>query len=118
MNKPALHSALHQLQQQNAAIRLTPKSIAIWCPGKCVPRFVRQVIAENKAEVRQMIMEGKIEVCPSAKLHRQEWGYPGEEWIAGSAVCGICQRLASIDEVRDNKSNFDKIKVSMKVESK
>lgn len=93
MNKPTLHSALYQLQQQHAAIRLTPKSIAIWCPGRPVPRFIRQTIAEHKDTVRAMVRVGRIEVCPSPALHRREWRYEAEEWTVDSATCAICQRL-------------------------
>ncbi|HEY4035883.1 MAG TPA: hypothetical protein VGL94_18150, partial [Ktedonobacteraceae bacterium] len=68
-----LHSALHQLQQLNAAIRLTPRSVAIWCPGRIVPRFIRRTIIDHKEVVRAMIRIARIEVCPSPALHRQEW---------------------------------------------
>lgn len=106
-----LHQALLQLQQLNAAIRLTPRSITIWAPNKRVPSFIRTTIAEHKAEVRQMILDCRIEVCPSAKLHRQEWHFPLEEWFVDSATCAVCQRLGAINEVMPNKSNFDKIKI-------
>jgi hypothetical protein len=91
--QPTLHSALYQLQQQKAAIRLTSKSIAIWCPGRTVPRFIRQAIAEHKETVRAMIRVGRIEVCPSPVLHRREWHFSGPEWTVDSATCAICQRL-------------------------
>jgi hypothetical protein len=110
-----LHSALYQLQALNAAIRLTPRSIAIWSPNKRLPSNVRSTIQEHKTEVRRMIEACRIEVCPSAKLHRREWHFSGPEWTVDSATCAICQRLAAISEVRANTSNFDKIKVSVRV---
>ena len=100
--KLTLHSALHQLQQLNAAIRLTPSSIAIWCPGRIVPQFIRQTIIEHKEVVMAMIRIGRIEVCPSPALHREEWD---------SGTCAICQRLAVIDQGLASRSNFDKLKV-------
>lgn len=106
-----LHTALLQLQALNAAIRLTPRSIAIWSPNKRLPSNVRSTIQEHKVEVRRMIEACRIEVCCSPKLHRQEWHYPGLEWTVDSATCAICERLAAISEVRDSKSNFDKIKI-------
>lgn len=106
-----LNAALLQLQALNVAIRLTPRSIAIWSPNTPVPCIVRRTIQEHKAEVRQMIEACRIEVCPSVAQHRQEWYFPLEQWIAGSAVCGICLRLACVGESTVNKTNFDKIKV-------
>ena len=106
-----LNAALLQLQALNVAIRLTPRSVAIWAPNTPVPRVVRSTIQEHKALVREMILDCKIEVCPSAAQHRQEWHFPLEQWIAGSAVCGVCQRLAYVGESTVNKTNFDKIKV-------
>ena len=94
--QPTLHSALYQLQRLNAAIRLTPKSVAIWCPGRTVPRFIRRVISENKDTVAAMVRLGRIEVCPSPRWHRQEWHYAGDEWTVDSAVCGVCQRLGIV----------------------
>jgi len=108
VNKPSLHSALNQLQQQHAFLRLTARSVAIWSPGRVVPRVVRQTIAEHREEVRALIRISRIEVCPSPALHRQEWHYPGPEWTTDSATCAICQRLADID-VAENRSNYEKI---------
>lgn len=114
-----LHSTLLQLQEQNAAIRLTPRSIAIWSPNKRLPSNVRSTIQEHKAEVRRMVEACRIEVCPSSKLHRCEWHFSGPaEWTVDSATCGICERLTAISEVRANTSNFEKIKVPARVESK
>lgn len=113
-----LHSALNQLQALNAMLRLTPRSIAIWSPNKAIPSLVRSTIREHKALVREMILQSKIEVCPSVAQHRAEWYFPGPEWIAYTAVCGVCQRLAYIGEPKQSKDNFDKIKVPMRVESK
>jgi hypothetical protein len=109
--QPTLHSALQQLQQLNAAIRLTPRSIAIWSPNTRVPFLVRSVVKEHRAEIRAMIQACRIEVCPSAKLHRREWYFSGPEWTTNSATCAICERLAYIGDPVANKSNFDKIKV-------
>ena len=106
-----LHSALYLLQALNAAIRLTPRSISIWSPNKRLPGNVRSTIREHKAEVRRMVEACRIEVCPSAKLHRQEWHFSGPEWTVDSATCAICERLAYIGESKPSKSNFDKIKV-------
>jgi hypothetical protein len=99
-DKFTLHAALLQLQEQHAFLRLTPNSVTIWCPGRTVPRFIRRTIQENKDTVRAMIRLGRIEVCPSPHWHRQEWHFAGEEWTIDSAVCGICQRLAYINDVR------------------
>lgn len=92
-SKPTLHSALMQLQALNAALRITPKSVAIWCPGKCVPRFIRSTIRENKDIVAAMIRIARIEVCCSPELHRHEWYFAGPEWTVESATCAICERL-------------------------
>jgi hypothetical protein len=106
-----LHQALLQLQQLNAAIRLTPRSITIWAPNKRVPSLIRSTIVEHKAEIREMIQASRIEVCPSPKWHRHEWHFPLQDWLIDSATCGVCQRLATINEVVPNKSNFEKIKI-------
>lgn len=91
-----LHSALYQLQRLNAAIRLTKSSVAIWCPGRTIPRMIRRVITENKETVRAMIRLGRIEVCPSPYWHRKEWHYANEEWTTDSATCAVCQRLGIV----------------------
>ncbi len=94
-----LHKALGYLQEQHAFLRLTPRSVAIWCPGRVVPRFIRRVITENVEAVRAMIRVGRIEVCCSPAWHRQEWRFETEEWTVDSATCAVCQRLACIDEL-------------------
>jgi hypothetical protein len=104
-----LHSALGQLQQLNAAIRLTPRSVAVWSPNTRVPCLVRRVVREHSAEIREMIKACRIEVCPSPTWHRQEWYFPGPEWTTNSATCAVCERLAYIGESKSNKSNFEKI---------
>lgn len=106
-----LNAALLQLQALNAAIRLTPRSVAIWAPNTRVPFLVRSVVKEHTREIRAMIQACRIEVCPSAKLHRREWYFPGPEWTTDSATCAICERLAYIGESKPSKDNFDKIKV-------
>jgi hypothetical protein len=58
-----------------------------------------------------MIRDSRIEVCPSVAQHRAEWYFPGPEWIAYTAVCGVCERLAYIGETKLSRDNFDKIKV-------
>ena len=106
-----LHSALQQLQALNAMLRLTPRSIAIWSPNKAIPCLVRSTIREHKTEVRQMLLDCKIEVCCSPLWHKHEWYFPLEQWVAYTVVCGVCERLAYIGEPRPSKDNFDKIKV-------
>ncbi len=99
MDKLTLHSALYQLQKLNAAIRLTSRSVAIWSPNKRVPSLVRQSIKQHRHEIRGMILACRIEVCPSPHWHKREWYFPGPEWIVGTAVCGVCQRLAYLSDV-------------------
>lgn len=99
MNNLTLYSALYQLQKLNVAIRLTPRSVAIWAPNKRVPSLVRQSIKEHRQEIRAMIQACRIEVCPSPHWHRRDWYFPGPEWTVGTAVCGVCQRLAYLSDV-------------------
>ena len=100
----SLHAVLMQLQTLNAALRLTRTGVAIWCPGKCVPRFIRSTIKQHADVIAAMIRVGRIEVCPSAKLHKCEWHFSGPaEWTVDSATCAICQRLASINETGVHK---------------
>lgn len=112
MDKLTLKAALQQLQAHHIPIRLTPRSVELWSPGKRVPCLVRRCIKQHKAEVRAMILSSKIEVCPSPGLHRHSWRFPGQEWIAGSAICGVCEQLSYISEVKPSKANYEKIAVS------
>ena len=112
-----LHSALQQLQALHVAIRLTPRSVAIWSPNTRVPCLVRRAVKEHAREIRAMIQACRVEVCPSPGLHRKEWHFADPEWTADSAICGVCQRLAVISEVVTSRSNFDKIKVSTRAGS-
>lgn len=96
MEKLTLHSALMHLQQQHAALRLTKQSVAIWCPGRTVPRFIRSTVKEHADVVAAMIRVSRIETCPSPELHGKEWCYTSEEWTVDSATCAICQRLGIV----------------------
>jgi hypothetical protein len=106
-----LHSALLQLQALNVAIRLTPRSVAIWSPNRRVPCIVRRTIQQHKAEVRAMIEACRIEVCCSPELHRREWYFANQNWTIDSATCAVCQRLAYLNESKPSRANYEKIKV-------
>lgn len=59
---PTLHQALQHLQASHVPIRLTARSIALWSPNTRVSSSIRNVIKEHKAEVRQMVLDCKVEV--------------------------------------------------------
>jgi hypothetical protein len=41
-------------------------------------------------DLRVLIEQSRIEVCPNPNWHRKEFYYPGQ----GVFICAICQRLA------------------------
>lgn len=106
-----LNQALCALQELNASLRLTTRSIAIWSPHKQIPSKVRRMILDNKQEVRQRIEACSILCCPNPRYHQHEWGFDGRAFTIDNAVCGICKRLAYLEEPRKSKANFDKIEI-------
>lgn len=94
MNKkfPALlplNEALRMAQELHVILQLSPRSINLWTTDNRVPPILKDSIKANRAEVRNLILQGDIRTCPNPNLHRKEWKYNGSQ----SYTCDICQRL-------------------------
>ena len=89
MPKLKLNDALYFAQEHHIILRPTPRSIALWAPGVCVPSPIRETLVAHKHKLRELLSNNDIRTCPSPGLHRSEWYHAGEQ----EYCCKICQRL-------------------------
>src|SRR5437764_13412460 len=86
-----LDTALEIAQENNIVVLRTARSVDLWAGNKKVPGPVRAAIKANKGEVRSMIGEHRVEVCPSPQLHMRAW------YLAGQVYrCGLCEQLGIV----------------------
>lgn len=64
---------------------------ALWSPNTHVPMSIRQAIKKHRHELKRMIADGDIRLCPARDLHRHSWRYAGN----GCYQCGMCLQLAA-----------------------
>jgi hypothetical protein len=85
----ALDEALRIAQQRHIVIVPTARSIKLWSPCVQVPGPVRVAIMANRKQVKRLIGQSHMLVCPSPELHRASWAYINRRWC-----CDVCARLA------------------------
>jgi broad specificity phosphatase PhoE len=90
-----LTELLRQVRMLRLMLRVNQRNaVVVWSPNTRVPRTTRQAIREHNDELRDLVEQNCIDVCPSQDLHKREWYYAG--WQEGQQVyrCGACERLA------------------------
>jgi hypothetical protein len=63
----------------------------IWVLPGAIPKSLTALeLAYHTEEVKRLMAEGDVRVCPSQDLHRKEWYYDSEQHYR----CAVCERIA------------------------
>jgi hypothetical protein len=95
-----LTELLRQVRMLRLMLRVNQRNaVVVWSPNTRVPRTTRQAIREYNDELRQLVGQNRVDVCPSQDLHRQDWYHAGQQVY----TCGACERLAPCFDTNSGK---------------
>jgi hypothetical protein len=84
----SIEQALRILREHGAILCYTKRGLDVWAPGCDLPASQRYEVLSHRRQLRAMMRQGDIRVCPNRDLHRKYWRYAG-----GTVRCEICERI-------------------------